>query len=129
MSIIIYADESGTHDLTGKLKGSEAAVISGYAAWKANWGRFVKEWQNTLKLNGVLDFHFSDLEVNRRHPDKKSYYTGWSERRKSAFVKKLAKIAVHHTLFPVGGNVATKLIHEEKCLAGQQDSVPLCKLL
>jgi hypothetical protein len=32
VQIVVYADESGTHDKTGMLPGSEVAVMAGYAA-------------------------------------------------------------------------------------------------
>jgi hypothetical protein len=124
MSIAVYMDESGTHDITGQEKGSEVAVICGYAGWKANWGRFTHEWEYALKLNRVPYFHYRELEDSKWHPEKDSCYKGWSKRRKDAFVLNLAKIASKHASFPVGGNFNTEGNQEQNLQQGKPTAYP-----
>ena len=37
VNVLIYADETGTHDVTGKLAGSAVAGIAGYLGWPDDW--------------------------------------------------------------------------------------------
>lgn len=63
MKIVVYADESGTHDKSGCLPGSEGAVFAGFAAKEDTWIRFRKDWQAVLEKYSADYFHFSEWSV------------------------------------------------------------------
>jgi hypothetical protein len=69
VSIEIYADESGTHDETGKRRGARVAVINGLAGWKTSWATLTRKWRQCLKRNDVDCFHASDLANSTRYPN------------------------------------------------------------
>ena len=124
VSIAVYVDESGTNDITGQKKGSEAAVLSGFVGWKANWKRFDRIWMDALELNGVKNFKFNEIQKSRNKPHVKTVYCEWTERRKDAFLLNLAKIASHHAAFPVGGNVYKSGVYEKSISEGKEPEYP-----
>lgn len=108
VNLEVYVDESGTHNITGKIKSARSAVVCGFVGWSKDWKTFSRKWQSILQANNILSFHYYDLEYHRRNPaDTSSRYYGWTEQRKTAFVKKLAKTAAHYSIAPVGGTVNT----------------------
>src|SRR5271166_5080644 len=80
MGLILYVDESGTHDNKGIRVGSRTPVIAGYIDRTEAWEFFCKEWKAVLDAPQykIEYFHFSDLHVDKR-ADKESPYFGWSE--------------------------------------------------
>jgi hypothetical protein len=113
VSLEVYIDDSGTHDPAGRQPGARVAFAGGFVGYKANWKRFSKQWHYALQQNNVEYFKYSELEKNRQHPEKEdSFYHGWPERKKHAFLKRLAKIAAHHSLSSVGGHIDTQKINE-----------------
>ena len=66
--IKVYADESGTHDKTGRQKGSQVPVIAGYLASAEYWKSFNDNWQSVLKHKkyGVDYFHNKELGFHHR---------------------------------------------------------------
>jgi Protein of unknown function (DUF3800) len=64
--IVVYADESGTHDATGKETGSKTPLIAGFAAKKAVWDGFLIDWMAVLKsYDDVPYFHGRELRAAR----------------------------------------------------------------
>jgi hypothetical protein len=65
VNVIVYADESGTHDPAGKQPGSSITIVAGYAAFGDSWEAFARKWQAVLdKYHGTAReryFHFSEL--------------------------------------------------------------------
>lgn len=101
VKITVYADESGTHDLSAKQQGSEIAIIAGYAGYCADWATFCAEWQAVLGVYGVSCFHFSEYaDKKRRSKDKHSPYFGWDDKRLHDFLFELAAIAGNRVRFP-----------------------------
>jgi hypothetical protein len=71
VKVVIYADESGTHDKTGAKEGSQIAIIAGFAAQVKTWVKFCKQWQATLsKFHAPLILAPSDLVVALRAIDQ-----------------------------------------------------------
>lgn len=124
VSIEIYADESGTHDETGKQRGAEVAVINGLAGWKTSWATFARKWRQCLKRNRVDCFHASDLANSTRYPNRPSVYKSWRQDRKDKFAEALAKMAARSAICPVGGNVPTEWIHDENAAKGETGEYP-----
>lgn len=102
MKIVVYADESGTHDPTGQQKGSEVPVISGYMDYLENWTTFCNEWEAVLDRYKVPYFHFRDFDDrDDRKTNTKSPYYLWNDDKAEAFKYELAEIAGRH--IPIGG--------------------------
>jgi uncharacterized protein DUF3800 len=117
VKIVIYADESGTHDKAGKLSGSEVTVVAGYAGKVDSWVRFWKDWQCVLKKYSAPYFHyreFSDASAVARNirpatsKHKKNPYCGWSHQQLDDFFRELATIAAAGSKIKVGGYVDTQ---------------------
>jgi hypothetical protein len=60
MNIVVYADESGTHDPTGSQQGAGAVVICGVVAPKEDWIAFDIRWRKILKKYKACYFHFRE---------------------------------------------------------------------
>jgi hypothetical protein len=112
VSIVIYADESGTHDPTGQQLGSEVPVVAGYAAFRNNWKFFCRDWKSVLDRYKIPYFHAREFE-NRDHRkiNSKSPYYLWEDHKAESFKYDLAEIAGRH--IPVGGGYHIKE-HQKK---------------
>lgn len=98
MKIIVYADESGTHDPTFTKDGSHVPVVCGYMAFGSDWTKFCADWKTVLDNYGVPYFHYSELTHNKENT---SIYYGWDENRRNNFLYDLAEIAGRQ--IPIGG--------------------------
>ena len=123
MLIEVYADESGTHDPTGRQPGSEAAIVAGFAATMDDWKPFCIDWQRILTGYRAPYFHFRqwrDAEVvarTNRKPSKdfdRNPYRDWSLEKLKAFAVELAKVAGSGNKLIVKNPVDTKTIYESK---------------
>ena len=106
MSLVCYADESGTHDGTGQQDGAEGAVVAGYISWKEDWDHFECEWQQVLDRYEVEELHmeeFSNEKKGAKNPDWP--YQGWSRKKRDEFIHELIPIARDSTLFSLVGLV------------------------
>jgi Protein of unknown function (DUF3800) len=68
MKIIIFGDESGTHD------GSDFSLLAGWIAYESVWNEFIPAWQMVLAKYKVESFHFSEFaEASniKRNPKRK----------------------------------------------------------
>ena len=101
VNIVVYADESGTHDLSSKQDGSKVAVLAGYAGMADDWVNFCGAWQTVLNDYRVKVFHFSEFvdKINRSKDTNWPYY-GWSKEKRHDFLFKLASIAGSRARFP-----------------------------
>jgi hypothetical protein len=99
MKIIVYADESGTHDRTFTQDGSHVPVVCGYTAYDSDWVKFCADWKTVLDNYDVPYFHYSELTHNKENT---SIYYGWDENRRNNFLYDLAEIAGRQ--IPIGGN-------------------------
>jgi hypothetical protein len=54
--LILYGDESGTHDAKGLLPGSDACGVYAYGAWERDWKKFAAMWNGRLR-DKVPIFH------------------------------------------------------------------------
>src|SRR5882757_1781862 len=63
VNLIVYADESGTHDEKAILPGSEAPVFGGYIADVRRWKLSVMHWQSVLEKYRVPYFHFREFSL------------------------------------------------------------------
>jgi hypothetical protein len=102
VKIVLYADESGTHDPTGMARGAECPVIGGYLAYRDDWIRFCGEWDAVLKNYTVPYFHFREFnDRDAAQNDNSSPYHGWDKNRRESFLYDLAEVAGKQ--IPVGG--------------------------
>jgi hypothetical protein len=121
VKIVVYADESGTHDKTGNLPGSEVATFAGFAAKVESWIKFRKDWQAILKKYSAPYFHFSEwadasaVARNTRPATSqhtKNPYYGWPIDRLDNFFLELAEVAAAGSKVKVGGYVDTQRLAE-----------------
>jgi Protein of unknown function (DUF3800) len=106
VSLVCYADESGTHDETGMEPGAEAAVVAGYIGWKKDWDTVEIEWQRVLDRYDIEELHmqeFSDVKRGTENPDWP--YRGWPPTKRDQFIHELIPIARDNTLFSLAGLV------------------------
>jgi hypothetical protein len=94
VKIIVYADESGTHDQTGKQTGAECPTIGGYMAYPDDWIKFCDEWKAVLAAYNVPYFHFREFnDRDAAQNDQTSPYHGWDKDRRDSFLYDLAEVA------------------------------------
>jgi hypothetical protein len=60
MKLVVYADESGTHDNTGTQQGSREAILAGIVAPSEEWRTFCRAWQSALNKYSAPYFNFRE---------------------------------------------------------------------
>lgn len=98
VNVIVYADESGTHDTAGELPGSSVTIVAGYAAFGDSWEAFARRWQAALDNYHGMDreryFHFSEfVDFKHRSTDPTWLYYGWSPEKRHDYLMELATVA------------------------------------
>ena len=123
VKIVVYVDESGTHDLTGQRPGAREATIAGYAAPPKVWKRFRQDWQAVLNRYSAPYFHFCEwadafaVANRKRDPTsrfKDNPYSHLDVGRLNTFIVELARIAGAGDKAIVGVGVHTRLFHKKK---------------
>jgi hypothetical protein len=123
VKLIVYADESGTHDQTGTQLNSQAATVGGLLAPQEEWTAFSFQWQKVLDDYGAPYFHFrewsaADAVIRRgcepRSDFQKNPYRSWDAQHLSSFATKLATVAGSGNKLVVGGYVHTRAFHQGK---------------
>jgi hypothetical protein len=107
VNLVVYADESGTHDRLAAQPGSEAPVFGGYIGDVRDWKLFCWQWQSVLEKYKIQHFHcreFFSLKDSERNPE--SPYYQWGELKRDTFLFELAAVAGDQ--FPVGGMMNLK---------------------
>ena len=101
-AVVIYADESGTHDKTGTQKGSAHPLIAGFAAPPSDWAKFCVDWKAVLDAYNAPYFHFREwtlaanaIRFNRKETPELSRnpFHKWELKRLEKFLLALARIA------------------------------------
>jgi len=104
MSLVVYADESGTHDPTGNSQGADVAGIFAYVASQSQWEELSRQWQAILDEFGVEVFHASEFADRKNGPNKPSWpYRDWNDARRDDFIDRLITLARDGTYFSIGG--------------------------
>lgn len=113
-ALIVYADESGTHDQTGNQQGSQHPVIAGFAAPPSEWSKFCVEWKAVLDAYGAPYFHFREwadasalIRFNRQpsSDSKKNPFYGWDLKQLDKFLITLAKVAARGNKAIIAGSI------------------------
>ena len=137
-TIVVYADESGTHDSVGNQTGSQFPVIAGFAARKSVWRAFCSDWGRVLRLYGATYFHSRELRMAREafvHQTKKPskelqkniYYSqGWNLHKIESFRRSLAKVAADGDKIPIVGNVIIPAFNRIRTTLLDQDPYKVC---
>jgi len=138
--IIVYADESGTHDPLGKQSHSEYPVVAGWAARKSVWDTFWVEWSAVLRKYGAPYFHGRELVGAERailDPDyrkrkakqllKNPYFIKkWDVRKMTMFRRALAKVAVKGRKIPILGAADIPAFNTVKDRLADKDPYKYC---
>jgi len=115
--IQIYADESGTHDPDGMLKGSQYPIVGGFAARKSTWDKFCPQWSAILKkYDDAPYFHGRELKAAREaivhnKPESKEllknpyYIRRWGLEKIKSFLNALTKLAAADNKIPIAGGI------------------------
>lgn len=103
-----FADETGTHDMTGLAPGSEVAAVVGYLSRKDDWANFCSDWKAILDKYHIKVFHMSEFNNVNRRDDPTWPYHGWSRDRMQSFINELVPIARDNSLIGVGGLVSVR---------------------
>jgi hypothetical protein len=105
----IYADESGTHDITGSHPGSDVVAIAGYGAWERDWKRFDPQWLRIMQRHGIEsdDFKMSAYRRRRDYP-----YRNWDDAKHEGFLDSLIETARRRVTLAVGGVLVLKDYNE-----------------
>jgi hypothetical protein len=98
VNVIVCADESGTHDPSGREIGSLVTIVSGYAAFGHSWKAFAAKWQSVLNKYHGQDreryFHFREFAaVKKRSTDPTWLYYGWSKQKRHDYLMDLATVS------------------------------------
>jgi hypothetical protein len=93
MPFEFYCDETGTHDPTGKQRGSEWTGVVGYISTVKKWSQLVKEWQVELQANKAPYFHSSQL---------RTICPLLNDSGINALTARLGEIASRHTIKAIG---------------------------
>jgi hypothetical protein len=102
----LYADESGTHDVTGKQPGSEVLAVIGYIAGKSLWLRMSRKWNRHLRRAGVTKpFHMREFYNDPP-------YNSWTQSKRDRFLRRMVNTARNKTWFTVGATVQVKDYNE-----------------
>jgi hypothetical protein len=64
-------------------------VVAGFLSTDAHWGLFETDWKEVLAEFGISSFHMQHFA------QKKEEFTGWSESRRQAILRKLLGIITH----------------------------------
>jgi hypothetical protein len=122
-AVIIYADESGTHDRSGTQPGSEYPTIAGFAAIPNVWKSFCVNWNAVLKSYKAPYFHareFRQAKSAIEHKKEitkeleKNPYINWDLQTLDDFLIALAKVAGGGNKVPIAGVIRTRVFHEIK---------------
>jgi hypothetical protein len=109
VSLVAYADESGTHDAKGLHQGAEVAVVMGWVAEKDAWDIFDDKWQQVLVDHNIQVFHMSEFVDKKNGPNDPNWpYLGWSDTKRDKFIRKLIALARDHAYFGIGGALNVK---------------------
>jgi len=120
--LALYADESGTHDPSGQIQGSQFPVVGGLVAPVEIWAQFSGRWQEELNRHGAPFFHFSEwvsasgVAAGKSAPSSysKSPYNGWGADRLDALLFGLAGIIRDSEVVPIfGGGINAAGFHSE----------------
>jgi hypothetical protein len=101
VNIVVYGDESGTHDLSSNEIGAKVAVLAGYGGFADDWVNFCGAWQRTLNEYKIEKFHFSEYsDIRNSSNDPNWPYFEWSQGKRHDFLFTLAKIAGSRARIP-----------------------------
>jgi hypothetical protein len=121
MKLVCYADDSGTHDPTGAMKGAKQGLVGGIIAPASEWPQFCRDWRSVLTKYNAPYFHFCEWRAasavarGKRRPTNdyaKNPFKDWSEAALNALLLDLAVIA--GAKLTVGGFVLTRKLHLAK---------------
>jgi Protein of unknown function (DUF3800) len=120
-AVIVYADESGTHDRRGIQPGSEYPTIAGFAAVPNVWKSFCVNWSSVLKRYNAPYFHAREFRLaksaieNKKPTTKeleKNPYINWDLKKLDDFLETLAKMAGGGNKITIAGVIRTRVFHE-----------------
>jgi hypothetical protein len=120
--VVVYADESGTHDETGKQRGSREATVAGIAALREDWIPFCTQWAKVLKDYDAPYFHYkkwraAEVRAQMKRPPKSKQedpYPGWNIEKLNAFAVELARVAGSGNKLIIGNYVHTSKFYQSK---------------
>lgn len=127
VNLVVCADESGHHDTTGNLPGSNTPVICGLAGTAKQWEKFCGDWQRILNSYAVPYFHFNEWNTGAaiargvHKPTEKNVYKALSHERINKLLMAVCKLIGSTNFISVGVSIPIKQekppLHPHKELA------------
>jgi hypothetical protein len=122
-AVIVYADESGTHDPGGNQKGSQHPTIAGFAAPPSEWSKLCVDWRAILNSYDAPYFHSRELRAAKAALEhgkevtaklKKNPYFGWSIDKMDKFLMILARVAGRGNKVMIAGAIKIPVFNKLK---------------
>jgi hypothetical protein len=119
--VVVYGDESGTHDRLGYEKGSDRPIIAGFAAPISEWTSFCIEWQAVLNSYRAPYFHFREwaaasaairFKKTETAELRKNPFFKWDLTRLDDFLLALAKVAGKGNKIIIAGGIKLPAINK-----------------
>lgn len=135
--VTVYADESGTHDITGNQTGAGEAVVSGIALQTRDWAAFCRQWQSVLNRYKAPYFHFEEWVrasavargKRKQSTSKPNVYQHLDSKCLDEFLLELAKLAGQKEILHFAGFVHTKrYVQAQACgnITNKADPYSVC---
>lgn len=100
MTLIVYADETGTHD------DADVVALSGLIESREYWKAFNRKWKAVLDNYDAEYFHYREFRKNANTRPGDPYY-GWPDEKRRHFMFRLATL-VGDSAVPTGGSYPTE---------------------
>lgn len=100
--LVAFLDESGSHDATGQLPGSEVCGIGGGVARIEIWDRIEAKWLDVLKRYQVPISHLAECD------SLKGRFHDWSRIQADSLIHELLDCFCGSPIFAVCGSVAVR---------------------
>src|SRR5687767_1353828 len=96
-----YFDDSGTHDDTGRLEGSEVVAAAGYVGEPSEWESLESEWNAVLGRESLPFYHSVECAQQSEH------FAGRSAPECNAIHRTFVEIITAHDILPIGRALKT----------------------
>lgn len=120
VKLVIYVDESGTHDPAGRREtGGREAVIAGIGALVEDWVTFRRDWQSILNKYRVPYFHFCEWSdafhaLKKGKPKLDNPYSHLDKDQLDKMIVEFAKVAGAGNKLIVGEGVHVNTFNKKK---------------
>jgi hypothetical protein len=116
-----YFDDSGTHDDTGTLEGSQVVAAAGYVGLPSEWEALEADWNAVLDRESLPFYH----SVACAHRDE--HFKGKSDTECNALHRTFVEIITSRQIVPVGAALWTAGFHDMYTRALEPGRLPVAR--